>query len=519
MSNIGQTAASTSMGNSSNNLANEIKEKMPIELYISRFVELKLGSTGEYSGKCPFHNDTNPSFSVSSKKGLYYCAGCGATGDLFNFSQEINGIPFTEAFKELAKELGLQRDRAPLDPALKMLIAMSYRYQEALPGSDIATKYLATRSIKPETIKRFGIGYCVGNEFDKSGAAGLAQAVEAGILAPAKEDKSRPWNLMTRRLTFTIKNKDGLVVGFGGRKLDTDSNPDKDRKSPKYINTHETAFFKKGDVLFGLHEAKLGIFKNKFAIVVEGYMDTVILHQEGLDNAVAVMGASASDRAFESLWNVTKRIVFCLDGDKAGRDGTLRSIMHAAKLMKDDSKIDIIRLPDGIDPDEYVLMHGADAFRNLCSDAMPLSRFLCDTTLSNEQNINGAFSFRITEDRARYHTMMQAVADSFDSAPLLQNEIMRQANATLSAFVISAALASRDIKALPEEIKLALEMTLSMMPEFCMSAVKQDKPAVSNPVQVLPGLSSNAKSGQTIDSPDVAARKPQITRRGQLFKK
>lgn len=445
----------------STNWAEEVKRRIPIEEYIGRHVELKPTGTGKFTGKCPFHNDKNPSFGVIPETGSYNCLGCGASGDLFTFVMEFNNIPFSQAYAELAKEAGVVRERAQLDKAQRLLIAMSIRYQEALNLNQSAKDYALSRKIKPETMKKFGIGYCAGNEFNSQTKAGFDLAIEAGVLKMVSDSKrpgsERPYNLMSRRLVFPIKDSAGLIVGFGGRRLD-------DGDSPKYINTSETKYFKKSEVLYGLNDAKTGIFRKKFAVIVEGYMDTVILHQEGIDNAVAVMGASTSELAFQNLWRLTKHVVFCLDPDQAGQTGTIRSIEKAAKTMTDECRIDIMSLPDGMDPDEYVLAHGAEAFQERCKNAMPLSRFLCDATLSKEQATNGSFSFRLAEDRARYKSLMIAVANNFESAPLLKDEIIRQADATLSAFVIAASLIGREVKSLPEEILRALEMTLSMTP-------------------------------------------------------
>ena len=284
---------------------------------------------------------------------------------------------------------------------------------------------------------------------------------------------------MTNRLTFTIKNKDGRVVGFGGRQMDESKN------GPKYINTPETEYFKKSELLFGLYEAKNAIYREKEAIIVEGYVDTVILHQEGVSNTVAVMGASANEAAFDSIWKITKRLIFCLDGDSAGRTGTYRSIMHAAEIMKDDNSIGIAKLPDGMDPDEFVLEFGADAFKNLVKQAVPLSKFLCETQLelANKNGVNIALDS--VEGRAKYLMVMQDVASKFQSAHALRLEIQREANATVNAYVINAALRRYDINFTPNEVVNAIEMLSALAPPNSVGVRKQITESIA-PIEQMP---------------------------------
>lgn len=436
-------------------LLSKVRAAQSITEYISRHVVLKQGGTGESSGQCPFHDDNHPSMTVSEGKGVFHCKGCGATGNVVHFHARINEMEYVDALKSMAKTLGIYRDAA-LPAPLRLLESMSKRYQEALPGQSSAVDYLASRQLSEETQRRFGVGYCSGDELLRAGPTYRDEAVAAGVLTKSSTEGGRPYNQMAKRVVFTIRDSKGRAVGFGGRALDST------RSGPKYLNTQETEYFKKSELLFGLYEARGGIFRAKHVVLVEGYFDAAILHQAGIDNTVAVMGASTSDAAYASLWNITDRLVFCLDGDVAGRAGTLRSVLHAAALMTDGRRIDIVSMPQGMDPDEYVLANGADAFRKLCDDAMPLSQYLSECTLASEEETNGRFNLRVAENRARYLTLMREVASKFLTAPALQLEIQRDANAVVNAYVIASALRMRSIDASPEEIQTALAMVLSL---------------------------------------------------------
>lgn len=504
----------------------EIKRKLSITEYIGRHVKLKVGTTGISVGLCPFHEEKTPSFHVSEAAGAYHCKGCGAAGDIINFHQDYHQVPFKDTIAELCRQAGIVNERKKLEGAYLLLDVVSRRYQEGLlgnaqgvPGNQQALDYVTKeRGFKLETLKKFGIGYCAGDEFTKYGPKGLDAAVEAGALTASKEEGRRPFNLMSKRLTFTIRNKDGLVVAFGGRKLD------ESKDGPKYINTQETQYFKKGDVLYGLYEARLGIYRKKYALVTEGYADTAILHQEGMDNTVAVMGASASEAAFASLWGMTKRIVFCLDPDKAGRAGTLRSVELAAATMKDDQCIDIMFLPNDKDPDEYVLEHGVEAFEKLVSQSMPLARFLCDSKLDAEVERlakTGApqLNFDVPENRARYAALMDECAATFQSAPALQFEIRREAQATLSAHVIDAALTAKNIDATFEEIRMALSMVGGLTPPVPVATASQ-QPAAQ---QATASSTAHNDSPRPDDEPEPDfnehADQPKVgARRTSLFK-
>lgn len=437
-----------------NTLIAQIQSKISITNYIGAYVKLKSSDIkpDQSNGCCPFHEDTHPSFGVNETKGVYSCksGACNASGNVVTFRSKIENITYDEAKMAFARELGLVVDEE-LSPQLKILSYSAKKYHEALLSSSIAMNYLNSRGLTQETLKKFSIGFCYGNEFDRASAERTAYALEAGILVKSKNEGERPYSQMSGRVTFPIRNRDGMVIAFGGRRFD-------DKNGAKYLNTGETEYFKKSDILFGLYEARQGIQKAKHAIVVEGYMDTAILHQESIDNAVAIMGATANHKAFDSLWRVTKHIIFCLDPDKAGREGTMRSIMQAASTMTDECRIDIGTLPEKLDPDEYVLKYGAEQFKERMRKATPLSEWLCEHTLVQEEARNGPVDLRVAENRTRFLKVVEGVAAQFTSAPSLQLEIQRMGYAIINTYIIHSALKQQDIDASKDEIEAALNM-------------------------------------------------------------
>ncbi|MEJ6002696.1 DNA primase [Paucibacter soli] len=411
-----------------------IKDRLPLLDYIKRFREMKASpkSKDEYFGKCisPAHEDDKPSFYVNTAKQIYSCHGCGISGNVCGAYAIINGMEDDDAKFALGRELGVFNERR-LDDAESMLSRAAGKFAWQLARRDDAMAYLATRGINEETIKRFGIGFCWGREFQNLDQAQTRMAIATGLARePSKDDPTKPVrSFMAGRITFPVKDRSGRVVGFAGRLVPGGFNT----HGPKYMNSPETQWFHKSELLFGAHEAYAGISRCGYAVVVEGYMDVAMLHQFGVDNAVAVMGASANETTFQNLWAMTRRVVFCLDGDSAGDAGALRSVLAAAPSMPDGCEIAIARLPTGMDPDEYVLAHGEEAFRTLCEHATPLSRFLM------ESNLNG-HDLSYPEGRARFLAEAQKLAANFVVAPLIQEQIVAEARAINAASLVDAAL-------------------------------------------------------------------------------
>lgn len=430
----------------SETLIAQIKRRKPLDEEIAKHVKLKPASGGkELVGKCCFHEDDTPSLYVNASEGTYCCRGCGASGNVVHFRAHMTGLDYNDAKMELAKELGLLQERA-VDGPQRVLNMTFDRYRRAFSGCRNAQEYAQKRGISPEIVERFGIGYCWGNEFEKVDDNFKADAKKAGLYS---EKSGRSY--LGGRLTFPIRKKSGEVIAFAGRSLERSNPPppkpgDPERKPPpKYLNTPETSYFNKSATLYGLYESKSGISKTGSALAVEGYMDVVMLHQYGFDNAVGIMGADANELAFETLWGMTDNLVFCLDGDAAGQSGTMRTVKKAALAMEDGQSISVTFLPDGMDPDEFVRAHGADAFAEIIARPMPLSKYLINAAAEK-------YDLTVAEQRAAFKVEMKEAEQLFPHAPGIAAEIAREASYVSMAAILKDALEDRGLGSSPQEV-------------------------------------------------------------------
>lgn len=430
----------------------QIKRRKPLDEEIGSYVKLKPASGGqEMVGKCCFHEDDTPSLYVNPSEGTYCCRGCGATGNVVHFRAHMTGLDYNDAKMELAKELGLLQERV-VDGPQRVLNMTFDRYRRAFAGCRNAQEYAHKRGISPEIVEKFGIGYCWGNEFEKVDANFIADAKKAGLYS---EKSGRSY--LGGRLTFPIRKKNGEVIAFAGRTLERSGPPaakpgEPERKPPpKYLNTPETSYFNKSATLYGLHESKSGISKSGFALAVEGYMDVVMLHQYGFDNAVSIMGADANELAFETLWGMTNSLVFCLDGDEAGQKGTMRTVKKAALAMEDGQSISVAFLPNGMDPDEFVRAHGADAFADVMKSPVPLSKYLISEAAKK-------YDLAVAEQRAAFQSEMKEAADLFPNAPRIGAELAREADFVCMAAIIKDTLKGQGLGSTRQEVEAIIDV-------------------------------------------------------------
>lgn len=346
---------------------------------IDRHVKLKKAGQN-YSACCPFHAEKTPSFSVSPTKQFYHCFGCGAHGTAISFLMEYAGLGFVEAVKELAEGVGLtvpddgRRERSPEEQQVslslgdvlnKALVFYRRELKRTLPAID----YLKRRGLSGEIAAKFGLGYAP-DEWQ-----GLKAAVEdysAGALKDAglviDSEEGRRYDRFRGRVMFPILDARGHVIGFGGRVIGAGE--------PKYLNSPETPLFEKGRELYGLYQARRAIRDQQQVIVVEGYMDVVALAQHGVENAVATLGTATTPVHVEKMLRMADNLVFCFDGDKAGRRAAWRALEVALPVVTDGKAVSFLFLPAEDDPDSYVRAHGAEAFRSAAASATPLSAYL-----------------------------------------------------------------------------------------------------------------------------------------------
>ncbi|UNM95036.1 DNA primase [Ignatzschineria rhizosphaerae] len=399
---------------------------------INQRVPLKRAGSN-YKACCPFHDEKTPSFTVSEPKQFYYCFGCNASGSVLDFLMNYERLEFVEAIEALAQIEGLEvpyesrskQSEAAIKRQKNLLEVMSmaeafYRQQLRISSDkERAVNYLQKRGITGDDAKKFGIG------FAPEGWNGLLteltkhdipenELLEAGLLS--ESDNHRRYDRFRDRIMFPIRNRKGDTIGFGGRILD--------QGEPKYLNSPETPIFKKGEEVYGLYELRKYCRDYNEIIVVEGYMDVVMLSHYGIGNSVATLGTAIGHRQIELLLRYTSRIVFCFDGDRAGRGAAHKAMDESFSVLTAGKEVSFLFLPEGEDPDSYVQAHGKEAFQNLVKNAAPLSQFLFEAAES-DVNMN---SF---EGRSQFLEIAGEKINSMRDIPLrdfLRAELGRRAN-------------------------------------------------------------------------------------------
>ena len=366
----------------------ELLHRVDLIELIDAYVPLKKAGAN-FAACCPFHSEKSPSFTVSPTKQFYHCFGCGAHGTAISFLMEYSGLGFLDAIKDLASRAGMQLPEqegrhSPTGPKLSSLTevmanAAKY-YYEQLKRSEKAIDYLKARGVSGEIAQKFGIGYApdgwqnLGAVFGDYTTEGLQLA---GLVI--KNENGRLYDRFRDRIMFPIMNQKGEVIAFGGRVLG--------EGEPKYLNSPETPLFEKGREVFGLPQARAALREKNTAIVVEGYMDVVALAQHGIGNAVATLGTATTATHVKKLLRQVDRIVYCFDGDAAGKKAAWRALENSLEALPEQKSIGFVFLPEKDDPDSFVREQGKDAYERMISQSVPLSEFLlrelsshCDMT-------------------------------------------------------------------------------------------------------------------------------------------
>ena len=332
----------------------------------------------EYKACCPFHDEKTPSFTVSQAKQFYHCFGCNAHGTALGFIMEYDRLEFVEAVETLAASMGMEvpHESGPSaprrDPDLYPLLADAENFfRQQLKKNDRAVAYLKKRGLSGETAARFGIGYAADSwdellkELGTDGKA-RERLVLAGLVI--EKEQNKVYDRFRDRIMFPIRDSRGRCIGFGGRVLD--------KGEPKYLNSPETSLFHKGSELYGLYEARQENRELARLIVVEGYMDVVGLAQHGIGNAVATLGTATTNAQLRRLFQASEEVVFCFDGDRAGRAAAWRALENALPQTGGGHQLRFLFLPDGQDPDSLVRESGAETFASYMAQAETLSEYL-----------------------------------------------------------------------------------------------------------------------------------------------
>lgn len=387
-----------------------------VELIGTRVPLKKAGR--EYRACCPFHDEKTPSFWVSPAKQFYHCFGCGAHGTSLGFLMAYDHLPFPDAVEELASRLGLEVPRegggahepARGDEDLHALLAQAAGlYREEFRRSTRAREYAERRGLDAAAIEKFAIGYAANSWNDilrKLGTNDGARRklLEVGLVIERDRDgeQRRPgegyYDRFRDRLMFPIRDARGRVLGFGGRILD--------QGEPKYLNSPETPLFHKGRELYGLYEVRQQRTAPKRLMIVEGYMDVVRLHQAGITYAVATLGTATTPEHLKRAFRVAGEVIFCFDGDRAGRAAAWRALTNALPEARAGREMRFLFLPDGEDPDSLVGKEGAAAFEARFAQALPLSEYLV-------QGLAEDIDVRHADGKARFvaeaHPMLEKV--------------------------------------------------------------------------------------------------------------
>jgi len=345
-----------------------------VDLIDSRVPLKKTGNN--YVARCPFHTEKTPSFSVNRNKQFFHCFGCGASGNAISFLMDFSHLDFVEAVEDLANFAGVdvQRESFGLNVEFKrddlsslylLMERVAVFYVEQLKLSSKAIDYLKKRKVRGEIARDFILGYAP----DKWSA--LTERFEQQLLIDAGlliiKDDGRTYDRFRDRIMFPIRDKRARIIGFGGRVIDD--------SLPKYLNSPETTLFHKGKEVYGLYELLEKNSKPQRIIIVEGYLDVIALAQYGINYAVAALGTAASQAHLDLLFRFTSELVFCFDGDKAGREAAWRAMEPAFSSLKDGRQIRIMILPQSHDPDSLVRDEGMPGFTERILRAHPLSDY------------------------------------------------------------------------------------------------------------------------------------------------
>ena len=417
-----------------------------------------------YSACCPFHKEKTPSFSVQPERQFYYCFGCGAGGNAIGFIMNFDQVDFPQAVESLARDNGMEVPReesaaatrrqsensklfAVLEEANKFYCQQLRRHENRKSAVD----YLKARGVSGEVARDFCIGYAPPgwdnllkeiagdtNEELSLLKAGMVIEKEArkteGSGAPANTNAVRYYDRFRDRIIFPIRDSRGRTIAFGGRVLGDDK--------PKYLNSPETPVFHKGAELYGLFEAKKANNKLKRILIVEGYMDVIALAQMGIRNSVATLGTATSDRHLTRLFRLVPEVVFCFDGDNAGRTAAWRALEASLSEMQDGRQVKFLFLPEGEDPDTLVRKIGETEFTTLIENATPLEQFFFD-------KLSEGLDIKTIEGRARLSNVAKPLIAKFPKGIYGQlmldklSEILGVANESLDKLIDSQAKPTR----------------------------------------------------------------------------
>lgn len=482
----------------------ELLNRVDIIDVVSSRVHLKKAGKN-YSACCPFHQEKTPSFTVSPDKQFYYCFGCGATGSAIKFIMEMDNLSFPEAIEKIAEDLNLevprekghfnQQQEPQHTPLYERLDESSQFFQQQLRAHKDKAKainYLQGRGLSGKAAKFFGIGYApigwdnlqqqIGTDKER-----IKQLISSGMLI--EKDNGDTYDRFRDRIMFPIRDVKGRTIAFGGRVLGDEK--------PKYLNSPETPVFHKTQELYGLYEARKIRQKLTRFIIVEGYMDVVALAEFGIHYAVATLGTATSEHHLRRLFKMAPEVIFCFDGDDAGRKAAVRAMEIALPTLKDGVQARFLFLPDGEDPDTLVRQEGKDAFEDRLNKAPHLPEFMFE-------QIKAQVDFDTLDGKARFGQLAAEMIARLPKSLLKEMIATRWAKET--------ELSEDTLKELMEEYEAKQKQSQAFRnsstkpaPSSSVSstsATAQSKPAEQSAIQAPPAKRSTPES--RADQPSAA---------------
>lgn len=453
-------------------IIDQVREQSDIVQVISEYLPLKKAGK-YYRTLCPFHSEKSPSFYVSPERQIYHCFGCSASGSVYTFLMQYEKLSFPEAIRKLASKVGITIEtdttQYRYQPLLDACEFATNFFQDALQHSSSASEYLKNRAISQETIKRFRLGYAPSGNllFNNAKKKGISEEllIKAG-LAVKKENGYYDW--FYNRITFPVFSLSGKVIGFGARILE-------DKVEPKYLNSPETPIFKKGENLYGLFQAKNYLYQN-LPILVEGNFDLLSLVDKEIHNVVAPLGTAFTQNQALLLRRYSNQIIIAFDGDSSGRAATLRALEIFLKTNLDPK---ILMLPDGFDPDKYIITYGKEGIDILIRNGLDFIDFLLkvkdiSSVADKQARLKEIIELiRLFDNNISQELYVNKISEIFKiSKETLLNQIRKETKSVPLETEIKSSKAS--------SLKLAEEQVLPLiisLPEYAIIA-KHELPAI-----------------------------------------
>ena len=402
-----------------------LKARLDIVDVVGSYIELKKAG-GNFKAPCPFHDEKSPSFVVSPQKQIYHCFGCGTGGDSVKFVMEYEKLNYPEALEKLAESYNFTltyTDNKHNKPRSQVMDKLNEFYQTLLSKNQTALNYIKERGIYESSIEKFGIGYAPDSNttlnYIRSQQFSIKEAINMGVVG-YNQERNQTYARFVERITFPIFSANGSIVGFGGRTITG--------HQAKYVNSPETAFFNKSRLLYAYHLAKQSLHKKQEIIITEGYLDVIMLHQAGFDNAVATLGTALTHEHLPLLRKGSPRVVMAYDGDKAGRAAALK----ASKLLSASGfNGGVVVFGGGLDPADMVKEGRVEELGNMFRNAKPFIEFVLDEILS---------LYNLKDPKAKEACMQEGIAYLRTLSPILQEEYKTYLASRLGGLGVSPSL-------------------------------------------------------------------------------